>query len=149
MSSFGKADFRELEEFKAKIDLLYEGKDEIMTMVAKELTARLLAQVIRRTPVDTGHLRRGWTMGDTENKRRVSVKKYVSELQINKEGGYYIIEIINPVSYAEYVEYGHETVNGGWVQGEHMLRISVDEIQRQAPEIITKMLQKQLKAVFK
>ena len=48
-----------------------------------------------------------------------------------------VIEIINPVEYASYVEYGHRTRNHtGWVPGKFMMTISVQEIQSIAPDVL-------------
>ena len=61
-----------------------------------------------------------------------------------------VIEIINPVEYASYVEYGHRTRNHkGWVEGKFMLTVSEDEIRRSAPRILEKKLEKYLKECFK
>lgn len=121
---------------------------------AKELAARLLAKVVKRTPVGVypasagkigGTLRRGWTAGKTAN-----AVKYAESLEIHHNGSNTVIEIVNPVEYAEYVEFGHRTRNHkGWVQGKFMLTISSDEIQNAAPHIIEAKLKKELGAVFK
>ncbi|MFA1763272.1 HK97 gp10 family phage protein len=48
-----------------------------------------------------------------------------------KQGNNYIIEIINPIKYASFIEYGHRTRNHkGWVKGRYMMTISVQELQR-------------------
>lgn len=61
----------------------------------------------------------------------------------------YVIEIINPVEYASYVEFGHRTANHkGWVNGRFMLTISEQEIQQAAPAIIEKKLMKQMGELF-
>ena len=98
----------------------------------------MLAKVIKRTPVGQypkssgkkgGTLRRGWTVGEIE-----------------KIGGVFHIEIINPVEYASYVEFGHRTRGGdGWVEGKFMLTISEQEIERDVPAILERKLQKYLK----
>lgn len=59
------------------------------------------------------------------------------------------IEIVNPVKYASYVEYGHRTANHkGWVQGRFMLTISEQEIQNIAPNVLEAKLSKFLKGVM-
>ena len=53
------------------------------------------------------------------------------------------IEIVNPVEYASYVEYGHRTANHkGWVQGRFMLTISEQEIQNIAPKVLESKIKK-------
>jgi hypothetical protein len=130
--------------------------------VAKELAARLLAQVIKRTPVGDypkslgkkgGTLRRGWTAKTEEEAASGSAKgdavAYANALPITKSGNVYEIEIINPVNYASYVEFGHRTRGGdGWVQGQFMLTLSEKEVQRQSAKVVEAKLKKYLGEVF-
>ena len=154
MAKYGKANYKELKELQEKIDKLEnEHRHKFIESCAKELAARLLAKVIKRTPVGQypsgsgkvgGTLRRGWT-GDNKQ----SAKSYVDSLRVNYFGGVYVIEIVNPVEYASYVEFGHRTRNHkGWVQGRFMLTISEQEIERDAPKILERKIEKQLKEVF-
>jgi len=137
--------------------------DKFCRIVAKELAARLLAQVIRRTPVGDypastgkkgGTLRRGWTAKTEEEAASGSGKgadavAYANALPITKSGNVYEIEIINPVHYASYVEFGHRTRGGdGWVQGRFMLTLSEKEVQRQSAKVVEAKLQKYLGEVF-
>ena len=127
--------------------------EEFINACAKELAARLLAKVIKRTPVGDypnssgkkgGTLRRGWTGGKTQ-----SAVAYADSLTIHHFGDAYVIEIVNPVEYASYVEFGHRTSNHkGWVNGRFMLTISEQEIQNAAPAIIEKKLMKQMGELF-
>lgn len=135
--------------------------DKFCRIVAKELAARLLAQVIKRTPVGDypkstgkkgGTLRRGWT-AKTEEEAAEGGKgdavAYANALPITKSGNVYEIEIINPVHYASYVEFGHRTRGGdGWVQGRFMLTLSEKEVQRQSAKVVEAKLQKYLGEVF-
>lgn len=152
MSKKGNFDFKEFKVFNDKIQKLSDKQiDEFISACAKELVARLLAKVIKRTPVGQypsgsgkvgGTLRRGWTTGQ-------SVNAYVSTLSINKSGNDYIIEIVNPVEYASYVEFGHRTRNHeGWVEGKFMLTISEQEIQNSTPQILEKKIEKLLGECF-
>ena len=54
-------DYRQVKQFRDNLEQLDREKDEFLQSCAKELAARLLALVIRRTPKDTGTLKRGWT----------------------------------------------------------------------------------------
>ncbi len=151
MANWGNCDFRELEAFRDKMQRLEEQEAErFCEDCAKELAARLLRKVVKRTPVGQypagsgkmgGTLRRGWTAENTTG--------YVNSLEVRKEGNNYIIDITNPVSYASYVEYGHRTANHkGWVNGHFMLTISEKEIRQSAPAILQRKLEKKLKEVF-
>lgn len=154
MAKFGKCQFNDLKKFQEKLNKF--GQQEIQLFIescAKELAARLLAKVIRRTPVGEypkgagkkgGTLRRGWTAGKNQ-----SATAYVQSLTIDKVGKAYVIEITNPVDYAVYVEFGHRTRNHkGWVQGKFMLTISEEEIGAAAPKILEQKLTKKLREVF-
>lgn len=162
MASWGNCDFRQLQRLQEKLDRLASGDiDTFCEACAKELAARLLAKVIRRTPVGQyeegsgktgGTLRRGWTAKTHEEAQSGSgknAKTYVNSLQITKAGDTYQIEVINPVEYAPYVEFGHRTRNHqGWVPGRFMLTISEKELESQAPKILERKLMQYLGEIF-
>lgn len=142
-----KADLRELKKLQAKLEK-FQGHDaerqKFCEDCSKELAARLLALVIKRTPVDTGYLRRGWTGGKT-----VGAKAFADSCKVYKNGDNYTIIVENPVEYAPYVEYGHRTRGGkGWVAGQFMLTISEEELERIAPSILQRKLETFLQGVF-
>lgn len=164
MGSFGGFSAAQLKKLQKDLNKLQgQDLDAFMEACAKELAARLLAKVIKRTPVGEydkpvkfttkdgkevsftpksgkkgGTLRRGWTAG-----KRESAKGYADSLTINHFGNTYVIEIVNPVEYASYVEYGHRTANHkGWVQGRFMLTISEQEIQNIAPKVLENKIKK-------
>jgi hypothetical protein len=166
-----RLDYDELVKLKEQIERFGDATqvDLFLTSCAKELAKRLLAKVIKRTPVGDysgnsyscaggqthkgnhvagkvgGTLRRGWTAGQSSN-----AQSYANSLTVNKVGNDYIIEIINPVEYASYVEFGHRTRNHkGWVEGHFMLTISEDEIRNSAPKILEQKLKKYLEGCFK
>lgn len=154
MARTGTFNFRDFERIQENLEKLnQEQVDIFIDACAKELAARLLAKVIKRTPVGDypnssgkkgGTLRRGWTNGKNQ-----SAVSYADSLPIHHFGDAYVIEIINPVEYASYVEFGHRTSNHkGWVNGRFMLTISEQEIQSAAPAIIQKKLMKQLGELF-
>lgn len=110
-------DFRELEEFRDKLQQLAEKDTTVLCeSCAKELAGRLLAKVIKRTPVGTvpdgidknsdiyknywsgyvgGTLRRGWTGG-----KNVNATQYSKTMPVKRAGQNYNIDIINQVEYA-------------------------------------------------
>lgn len=151
-----RMDNKELIKLKEQIMLFGDPMqmDVFFTACAKELAARLLAKVIKRTPVGQyesgsgkvgGTLRRGWTAGQQAN-----ASSYANSLKVKKVGTDYVIEIINPVEYASYVEFGHRTRNHqGWVEGQFMLTVSEREIQNSAPKVLEKKLKEYLEGCFK
>lgn len=87
-----------------------------------------------------GTLRRGWT-----GEKRASAQGYADSLTVNHFGDTYVIEIVNPVEYASYVEYGHRTANhSGWVKGQFMMTISEQELQKIAPKVLENKIKKYL-----
>lgn len=148
----GKFDFSGFEKIQHNLKLNQEQVDMFVNACAKELAARL-AKVIKRTPVRKaencppgvkgGTLRRGWTAEQNQ-----SAVTYIQSLTVHHFGDAYVIEIVNPVEYASYVEFGHRKRNGEWVNGRFMLTISEQEIQTAAPAIIEKKLMKQMGELF-
>lgn len=139
------------------------GSQEFCEQMANELANRLLRAVKQRTPVgvppdwigeDTyaqywsgyngGELRKAWKITDTQIQGKRT----------------FVIEVYNPMKYAPYVEYGHRQNVGAfipaierplvkpWVEGQHMLQISAEEIRSKAPAIIQKRLHEELERMF-
>lgn len=150
MAKLGKFSMGEMEKLQKQLSKIQkEQVQRFLEACAKELAARLLRKVIKRTPVGEypnssgkkgGTLRRGWTsktQEEAENGKKASAKEYADSLTINHIGDMIQIEIINPVEYASYVEYGHRTTNHrGWVRGQFMMTISEREIQDIAPKVL-------------
>lgn len=142
MGRMGKFDCEGMKEFKKQLEQLMQTQNEFVESCAKELAARLLRLVVKKTPVGVypestgkmgGTLRRGWTIGE-----------------IRKEGGVYKIEIINQVEYASYVEHGHRTANHkGWVKGRFMMTISEQELEKIAPKVLENKIKKYLEGCMK
>lgn len=164
MARWGRVDFKQLQRLQKRMQKLEKVQfEKFCEDAAKELAARLLAKVIKRTPVGNyddgtvgGTLRRGWTVGSHREAELAStfgggsgVKKFADSMVVTKKGNNYEIEVINPVNYAMYVEYGHRTRNHqGWVPGRFMMTISADEVEQQAPKIIERKLMKLLGEAF-
>ena len=162
----------------------------------KELAARLLRKVIKRTPVgegifevsrdnagavkkhkrgkhkgkvklrrltNGGTLRRGWTASSESNAmagKASSVSGFVGDMTVRHVGKFYEVTIKNCVSYASYVELGHRQQPGrfvpvlgkrlknGWVEGQFMLKISVDEVRAEAQRVLNRKLDRWLREGF-
>lgn len=161
--------YKELEDFTRKIeDLNKQQKEEFMKACCKELAARLLEKVIKRTKPGNyenkvgGTLRRGWTAEKTGDSKRDTTQAMYDNLfgsdqkvsqknmSVRKEGNTYIIDVTNAVEYAAYVEYGHRKRNHqGWVPGKFMLTISEAELRTVTPQILERKLQKFLEDAMK
>lgn len=165
MAKWGDCDYRQLKQLQKRLQQLENiDLDNFCRDASKELAARLLSLVIPRTPVGVyaddsgkkgGTLRRGWTGGKNSN-----AKAYAQALPVHKSGQTFTIEVINPVEYASYVEFGHRQTPGqfvpaigkrlkeSWVDGQYFLTISEEEIKQIAPAIIQRKLDELLREVF-
>lgn len=126
-----KADVKGLKALQKRLEKAANAaeKDAFYESAVRELAARLLALVKKRTPVISGTLRRGWTVGE-----------------LKKSEGGYEIEVIDPIEYASYVEFGHRTRGGkGWVPGRFMMTVSASELEGMAPALLQRKLNAYLK----
>lgn len=152
-----RVDTTELVELRKQLEKLQA--DDFCQRLAKELAARLLRKVVKRTPVGDysetydleddgeekflvmsdkigGNLRRAWGTKD--------------RLVVTKTGSQYTVMLMNSSEYASYVEYGHRQTPGryvpaidkklksGWVEGKFMMTKSEEEIRRIAPALLEK-----------
>lgn len=160
MAGAVKIDLRELEKMKDSMINIQKEIEGFIISCSKELAARLLRKVIKRTPVGQypkgsgkvgGVLRRGWIaksereaeLGTAFNGSESVTMKYINSIGITKNGSTYTIVVANSVSYASYVEFGHRTRNHkGWVPGRFMLTISEDELKGDVERVIQNKMRK-------
>ena len=106
MARMGKFDAKDLKKFQKELERMDKNVDAFVQSCTKELAARLLRMVVKRTPVgdysDTYDLE-----DDGENKFLVMSDKEGGTLrdawtssEVRKEGANYVIEITNPSEYA-------------------------------------------------
>lgn len=110
-----------------------------------------------------GTLRRGWTVStheEAESGKDVSVKEWCDTVKVRVQGNTYVLDVINPVQYAVYVEYGHRQNVGkyipalgkqlkqGWVEGKFILTTAEAKLNTQADAILAQKLRKFMKEVF-
>lgn len=95
-----------------KVDFTISGVDKLerklkrlnsirFDAVVKKSATQLFNRMKSETPVDTGELRQSLIM-------QKDIIGYTKD-------------------YAPHVEYGHRTLNGGWVEGQHFLKNGVEE----------------------
>lgn len=76
-----------------------------------------LAKTKKRTPVDSGGLRRNWFI-----------------TRVMRKDGELVVYLYNSQDYATYVEYGHVNRNRtNWVDGYFMATLSIEELERKMP----------------
>ena len=89
----------------------------------KKYGVYLFTNTKKRTPVDTGQLRRSWQL------------KY-------KKGDLYI-RLYNNTEYGIYVEYGHRTRGGkSYIEGAYMLKKTFEKTEKKFIEDLEKLLKK-------
>ena len=126
MANWGQVDFSGLVELRDKIENLQEFLDDFYIYATKEIAQIIVNKAPSRTPKKEGNLIKAWTTGE-----------------FKKEGDCYSIEVINPIEYAEFVEFGHRKRNDkGWVEGKFMLTIAERDVQRDLENIIMEKLKK-------
>lgn len=159
-------DMSGFEKLQKDLQKLQTKAPQTVEKCANDLVSRLYAMTKKRTPVGDysdsydlefdgdnyflvmsdkqgGTLRRGWV---------VKGPYYF--------GNNYVCELINPVEYAPYVEYGHRqtpgryvpaidrTLNASWVKGYFMLTKSLEDLKKLAPKVIQKNVDTMMKEVF-
>ncbi len=101
-------EIRDEDKFGETLDKIYSIFNKETTKYLKKTGTELLRSVKKKTPVDTGTLRRSWDMELGEDEVIVSTN----------------------IKYAEPVECGHRTRGGSFVEGRYMLKKSVEEIEQ-------------------
>ena len=124
ITNFGKR----LQNYDKLETALMTATQEIARVVHKEL--------LKRSPVETGNLRKMWSAGD-------NLLFYVDR----KPDGFEVV-LVNEAKndkgykYPWVVNYGHRAVNGRWVMGKFFVENSVAASEKVAKKIIRKELAK-------
>lgn len=138
MSRDFEFDFREVVEFKEKIEALADSDiDNFIKLATNELAGELMRLAVNKTPVDSGELRRRWRM-----------------TRVKKIANGYEVRVINPVEYASFVEKGHRQTPGryvpaigkklkkSFVQGKFFLKNSEIELESNHKALIENKLRR-------
>lgn len=177
-------DYKQLEALMKRINQMQDsGKDEFCRECTNELGQRLYRKVVMRTPhgkpprLDKSEKTvkvkgaNGRTRSFLSRKGALyakywsgykggTLKKGWDVKAAVKQGDSYVCEVVNPVEYASYVEYGHRQTPGryvpaldarlkeSWVEGQFMLTKSEKEIQAIAPKLIEKRLNERLEEML-
>lgn len=129
MGKMGKFDMKGLKDLQKQLEKL-SPPDEFVEAFANELAQRLYRELIVNTPYITHTLQRGWTIKS-----------------IRKEKDTFIVEIVNPVEYASYVNYGHRTikVDGyGWCPGIFFVEQAESNIDKISKPLLEKRMNEYL-----
>ena len=111
-----------LKEFRNRLARLNgKSKDNFIRKELNNAGEELIERTKKRTPVDTGLLKRSW------------------EIQpARKFGDNWEVILRNPVDYASYVEFGHRIIlNGdyvGYYEPRYMATRSINEVNKKLPK---------------
>ncbi|ANB62120.1 HK97 gp10 family phage protein [Anoxybacteroides amylolyticum] len=127
-------EFSEVRLLKQHLVELNKIAHQVQMKVAQRIAQLAIRKVKKLTPVDTGNLRNNW-------------KYYV----LNKGDTIYI-HIYNQTEYASFVENGHRIVVAGqtvgWVEGRFMLKLTMNDMQKIAPNMWKREIEKEMKRTF-
>lgn len=134
MAKMGKVNIKGLKDFQRQIEKL-SPPSEFVEAFANELAQRLYRELINNTPYITHTLQRGWTIKS-----------------IKKDKDTFIVEIVNPVEYASYVNYGHRTikVDGyGWCPGILFVEKAEDNVEKMSKPLLEQRMNDYLGKLMK
>lgn len=147
--------FNDLKEMEKKLSKADRQLTDMANNAIKEIATKALRTAIDYTPVADstpykrgGTLRRGWTAqthNDALGGVEIKPAEYIKTVPIVINGPTRTIDIINPVEYALFVEYGHRAGESGWVEGRFMLQKAITQTEPQVEGIVSKHIGKILK----
>ena len=112
-----------IDDFLKNIDNIQNNFHEDLENLIKKHGVYLFTNTKKRTPVDTGQLRRSWQL------------KY-------KKGDLYI-RLYNNTEYGIYVEYGHRTRGGkSYIEGVYMLKKTFEKTEEKFTNDLEKLFKK-------
>lgn len=127
MAKWGTFDFGEFEKLAKSFKKAVDERviERFIQDFLLEMAMRSLRRIKKRTPVDSGELRRNWKVG-----------------RVVRQGSSYVVEIYNNTDYASFVEFGHRTGADltKWVEGRFMMTIPMQEIERELPRYLEKRM---------
>lgn len=102
--------------YKNMVGIQRDLESWLQTFLTRE-SMRAYAEIKKRTPVDTGTLRKNWGAAP------IAIV----------EGNTIIAIFTNPTEYGVWVEEGHHLRNGVWWEGYHFTRIPLDKVRQAMP----------------
>lgn len=128
-------EFSEFIKLREQVVEFRKSSGQAHDRAARKIAQLFIRKVKKLTPVgETGDLRNNW--------------KY----HVAKKGQDYIILIYNQIEYASFVEDGHrivvQGVTIGWVEGRFMMQMTESQMEKIAPVMWEKEVEKELKRIF-
>lgn len=158
MAKWASFDFSELRRLAVAFNKALDERviERFIRNFLLEMAFRAERKIKKRTPENTGHLRKNWQVG-----------------RVERHGNALVVEVFNPVDYASFVEYGFRShwVPGywkgktfvydpnaksgmyvgpkdGWVPGRFMATISMKEIERELPRYLERRVMELLNDIM-
>lgn len=147
--AMGRMDISDLKRLRDKLarNCSAEQIDKFCESCAKRIAGQLLRDVVRRTPIGeydkpvsfVTHDGKQVNFTPKTGKKGGTLASSWKAGTIGKDGTTYTITVENNalsdngVPYAIYVEFGHRTWSGGWVEGRKMLTITEEELKEAVP----------------
>lgn len=164
MPKFGDVDLEELRKFTERVNKFARGGFKKHLMATVNAVARdMLALMKENTPVGDVDKWDYITPGARErcwSGYRGGSLRDAWYYEIKKESDGYSIELVNPLHYASFVEYGHSQQKGRyvkqigrrlvrvWVPGEFFMKATEDEIKVRLPRELKRLIEAKLMEVF-
>lgn len=134
MPRWGSFDFDELERMAKAFKKALDERviDRFIQDFLLEMAYRAERKIKKRTPVDSGELRRNWRVG-----------------RVERRGDSYVVEIFNNTEYASFVENGHRNRDKtDWVEGRFMMAICMKQIEKELPVYLERRQAELLKQIM-
>ena len=110
-----------LDKFIKAVSIINSGFPKDLQRIIEKHGGKMLRDTKKKTPVDTGQLRRSWQL----------------------EKGDLYVRVFSNCEYNIYVEYGHRTRGGkSYVEGVYMLKTSFEKAQKDFIEDLNKQVLK-------
>ena len=127
-------EYSQMQLMKQNLIEFKKASHKIHLKVANRIALLAIRKVKKMTPVDTGDLRQNW------------------KHDVIKRGDNYTIIIYNQLEYSSFVENGHRLVVAGqtvgWVEGKFMLKLTMAEMERLAPNMWKNEVEKEMRRIF-
>lgn len=133
MASWGSCDFHELRDLNERIKAAASESemDAFYTGLLDEMMNGLLTDVKELTPVDRGHLRRNWFITKAKRSESTTARKFTTTSSTRRGS-----RTVTGRRFGRYVPAIGKRLVNGFVEGRHMLREGLFDLQKEAPDFI-------------
>ena len=141
-------DIKEFENYVKNFNQVYKELETWLKRFLLQQGLRVSALSKKRQrvikAVDTGFMINNWYVGKEQFALRGKPYNYSTDFDsafarhasiddVEVHGGDLVITIGNMAEYSAYVEYGHKSIAGNWVEGRFILTVSMDTVNNAMP----------------